>query len=105
MTTKTTKKPTLKHAMMPQVWEHIWRLTAPIVKAYHSDWYHDAVQLSGLPEGEDFVFYLAARECGTSLWVGEDLTHMMNYEKRWTVRGTWTDENSGTWNVTFEERE
>ena len=81
----------------PIVWKTLYLLSKPYVKAFESDWYHDAIWIQKwLPEIREKreSFFYGARECGTHIGLDERLTRehseayweiRCDYERRWDI--------------------
>lgn len=55
------------------VFGHLMKLALPVITAYHSDLYHDALWLDKYLAGASFTFYWAVRETGTQIGTDESL--------------------------------
>lgn len=73
-------------------------LALPIVKSYHSDFYHDVMWLEALPERSVTIYY-TVRETGT--WISTELYKPNDSDTIFRI--TVTDDGDGKWLYSAEK--
>lgn len=62
------------------------KLAVPVIKAYHSDLFHDAIWLTEHVKGPEFTFYYSIDDCGTLIGTELKLVLARDHRYRITVR-------------------
>lgn len=71
-------------SMRAKLFGHMVKLSQPLLQHYHSDLYHDAIQIAKTEWSN--IFYYAANDCGTDIFTDETLINdLYTRENVWRI--------------------